>query len=108
MQMEDMLQVLSAMMSNNEKSAKPENQDESHQPNEESSFFDGLNFDMLGKMGELFSHINKPDRNAELLHALKPHLRDENQHKVDTAVKISRMISLFPFIKDSGILNDLF
>jgi hypothetical protein len=71
-------------------------------------FFDNINFDMISRMGELFSQFNKPDRNAELLLALKPHLRNENRHKVDTAIKISRMISMYPFLKDSGILNDLF
>ena len=73
-----------------------------------SGIFDNINFDMLTKMGELFSRMNKPDRNAELLLALKPHLRAENQHKVDSALKLSRMMSMLPFLKESGILNDLF
>ena len=73
-----------------------------------SGMFDNINFDMLSKMGELFSQFNKPDMNSTLLMALKPHLREENQHKVDSAVKMSRMISMLPMLKDSGILNDLF
>ncbi|MCL1903057.1 MAG: hypothetical protein FWF94_01400 [Oscillospiraceae bacterium] len=73
-----------------------------------SGIFDSIDFDMLSKMGELFSRMNKPDRNAELLSALKPHLRIENQHKVDSALKLSRMMSMLPFLKESGILNDLF
>lgn len=71
-------------------------------------FFDNINFDMLSKMGDLFMRMNQPDRNAELLLALKPHLRSENQHKVDSAMKLSRMMSMIPFLKESGILKDLF
>ncbi|MCL1789086.1 MAG: hypothetical protein FWG33_01880 [Oscillospiraceae bacterium] len=73
-----------------------------------SSFFENIDFNMISKMGELFSHMNKPDMNAELLSALKPHLRIENQHKIDSAMKLSRMMSMLPFLKESGILNDLF
>jgi hypothetical protein len=77
---------------------------------DDDDFFSNINidFDMLNKMGEVFSHMNKPDMNAELLLALKPHLRDENQHKVDNAVKMSKMMAMIPFLKESGILNDLF
>jgi hypothetical protein len=71
------------------------------------SFFNNIDLDMVFKMGEIFSQMNKPDKNSELLCALKPHLRDENQHKIDTAMKLSRVITLLPFLKESGILNNL-
>ncbi|MCL1881852.1 MAG: hypothetical protein FWF76_06715 [Oscillospiraceae bacterium] len=73
-----------------------------------ADFFENIDFDMISKMGELFSHMNKPDKNSELLSALRSHLRDENQHKIDTAMKLSRMVTLLPLLKDSGILNNLF
>ncbi|MCL1832186.1 MAG: hypothetical protein FWG45_04650 [Oscillospiraceae bacterium] len=73
-----------------------------------SGFFENIDIDMVMKMGEVFAQLNKPDKNADLLSALKPHLRDENQHKVDTAMKLSRMITLLPFLKESGILKNLF
>lgn len=102
-----MMKLFSAMMSNNNNDE--DNSDDKATNSDDGGFdFGGIDFDMLSKMGELFSHMNKPDMNGELLCALKPHLRKENQHKIDTAMKISKMISLFPFIKDSGILNDLF
>jgi hypothetical protein len=114
MDMQDMMKLFSAMMSQGNNDA-PDNGDADNGsanaediPEDFGFDFGSINFDMLSKMGELFSHMNKPDMNGELLCALRPHLRDENQHKIDTALKISRMISLFPFIKESGILNDLF
>ncbi|MCL2036208.1 MAG: hypothetical protein FWG83_02325 [Oscillospiraceae bacterium] len=118
MDMESMAMLMQMMMSGNNQS--PGDSGESSENNAEAgdsgensdngfnAGFDNINFDMLSKMGELFSHMNKPDMNAELLFALRPHLKNENRHKIDTAVKLSKMISLFPFIKDSGILNDLF
>ena len=73
-----------------------------------SSFFENIDFDMIMKMGELFSQMNAPDKNSALLTALKPHLNEEKHHKVDSAMKISRMISLLPLLKESGVLNKIF
>lgn len=118
----DMAKLLQAMMSggfgdsddgsensgDNSNSADSDKTDGDSGGSDFGSFFENIDFDMISKMGELFSHMNKPDKNSELLSALKPHLRDENQHKIDTAMKLSRMITLLPFLKDSGILNNLF
>ena len=108
MQMQDMMKLFQEMMSGQDEEETEQESDSDGGDSDNGFDFGSINFDMLSKMGELFSHINKPDMNGELLLALRPHLRDENQHKIDTAVKLSRMISLFPFIKDSGILQDLF
>lgn len=112
MDMESMATLLQMMMGSAAPAAENaddcETSDNAENGGEDfGDFFNNINFDMLNKMGELFSHMNKPDRNAELLIALKPHLRDENQHKIDSALKLSKMISMFPLLKDSGILNDL-
>jgi len=72
------------------------------------SAFGNVDAEQILKMAELFSKLNQPDKNADLLMALKPHLSPERQSKVDTAVKLSRMMSLMPFLKESGILGDLF
>jgi len=118
MDMQGMAQLMQMFMSSssdssdedeNAQETASENQDDSDDDGADfGSMFDNINFDMLNKMGELFSHMNKPDRNAELLLALKPHLRDENQYKVDSAIKLSRMMTMLPYIKESGMLNDLF
>jgi len=119
MDMENMAKLMQVLMSNDNSNASPdEKSDDNSDKNsgeadnsdaaDFSGFFDNIDFDMISKMGEVFSHMNKPDMNAELLMALKPHLRDENQHKVDSAMKLSKMIAMLPFLKESGILNDLF
>ena len=41
----------------------------------------------------------------KLLLALRPHLKDERRQRLDTAVKILKLIELAPLLKDSGILN---
>jgi len=73
-----------------------------------NSAFENVDVDRLLKMAELFSKLNQNDANTDLLMALKPHLSPERQNKVDTAVKLSRMMSLMPFLRESGILGDFF
>lgn len=46
------------------------------------------------------------DKNTQLLYALKPHLKEENQHKVDEAAKLLRLISLLPLLRESGIFGE--
>ena len=48
------------------------------------------------------------DKNAEFLLALKPLLREERQSKVDKAVKMLKLFTVWTVLKDSGLLNDLF
>lgn len=60
-------------------------------------------------LGNVISNASKPDKNTELLLALKPHLKQEKQIKVDKVIKIFKLISIWPAIKDSGLLGgDLF
>ena len=77
--------------------------------NQQSS--DQLPFD-IGKimtLGSIISNASKADKNTELLLALKPHLKEEKQNKVDKVIKIFKLISIWPAIKDSGLLGgDLF
>lgn len=70
--------------------------------------FGGIDPEMMMKFGKIFAEIGKNDKNTQLLMALRPHLREENQHKIDNAMKISRLISLFPQIKDSGMFEGFF
>ena len=47
----------------------------------------------------------KGDARTQLLSALKPHLSEPRRDKVDTAIKIMRLIEILPYLKDSGLLN---
>lgn len=48
------------------------------------------------------------DKSVELLLALKPHLSQARQKKLDTAIKLLKIYSVLPLLKDSNILGDLF
>lgn len=51
----------------------------------------------------------KSDKNVALLLALKPLLKEEKQARVDKVIKIMRLLSILPVLKDSGLLGgDLF
>lgn len=47
------------------------------------------------------------DDRTRLLLALRPHLSEPRQQKVDTAVKILRVIDLLPALRESGLLGKL-
>lgn len=70
--------------------------------------FGGLDFDMLMKMGMIFAQFQKPDKNVTLLTALKPMMRTENQTKIDTAMKLVRIMGMLPYLRESGLLDKLF
>lgn len=57
---------------------------------------------LLGLMSA-FETLSKPDDNERFLLSLKPLLREENRAKIDTAVKLLKIISLLPLLKDSGL-----
>ncbi len=54
-------------------------------------------------IGRFKNSGNNPS--TQLLNALKPHLSEPKREKVDTAIKILRVIEILPLLKDSGILN---
>ena len=72
-------------------------------------------------IGELFNDIdlvnvmslvtklnsNSSDPRSTLLTALKPHLSEPKREKVDTAIKILRLLELLPILKESGVLGKL-
>ena len=60
---------------------------------------------MLMKIQSIMAQASKPDKNIDLLLALRPLLKDENTQKLDRIVKLFRLVSLYPAIKESGILG---
>lgn len=62
-------------------------------------------------MMKIMSLINRfkssgENENQRLLQALKPHLSAPRQKKVDTAVKILKLLELAPLLSDSGIFEN--
>ncbi len=52
-------------------------------------------------------NTNSDDSRTTLLSALKPHLSEPKRDKVDTAIKILRLLELLPILKESGVLGKL-
>lgn len=69
--------------------------------------FSGLDPEMLIKMFALFETLNQPNDNERFLLALKPLLREENRAKIDSAIRLMKLFSLLPILKDSGIFDKL-
>ena len=63
----------------------------------------------LMQLGTVISSANKSDKNVDLLLALKPLLKEENQAKIDRIIKIFKLFAIYPALKESGLLGgDLF
>jgi hypothetical protein len=60
---------------------------------------------MLMKIQSVLAQASKPDKNIDLLMALRPLLKDENKAKIDRVIRMLRLVSLYPAIKESGILG---
>ena len=78
-------------------------------PPDISSALDGGGLD-AAQMAKIISVISRlksggDDSRANLLLALKPHLSAPRREKVDTAIKLLKIIDLLPFLKDSGIFE---
>lgn len=69
--------------------------------------FSGLDPEMLIRMLGLFEALNQPDDNERFLLALKPLLREENRVKIDSAIRLMKLFTLLPVLKDSGIFGRL-
>ncbi len=66
-------------------------------------------FDISKIMGLMSAFNNKQsDRRSDLLLALKPHLSINRQERIDKAVKLLKIASLLPVLKEQGVLDSLF
>lgn len=61
----------------------------------------------IGKIMSVMSRIKSGhnDSRSNLLLALKPHLSTPRREKVDTAIKLLKIIDLLPLIQDSGLFE---
>ncbi len=106
---EDLSAFLDQLLSSQdggEKADSSENSDGDKEQGENP--FGDIDMETVMRMFEMFSEMNKPDKNTALLYALKPHLHGENQRKVDTAVKLLKLMTILPLLKDSGMFDKLF
>lgn len=85
----------------------PEKKD-SYSENSENESEDNSGID-ISKIMKIFSMLNSEENNKDtaLLLALKPHLREDKQKKIDKAIKIMRILGILKSANQSGLLNDL-
>ncbi len=101
--MDNIEDILCALTEDDDNKAENERQDSS----EEQGLFSGLDPEMLLKMLSLFEMFNQPNDNERFLLALKPLLREENRSKVDSALRLMKLFSLLPVLKESGLFDKL-
>ncbi|MBR3960815.1 MAG: hypothetical protein IKK13_01215 [Clostridia bacterium] len=63
----------------------------------------------MGKLLGIMSKFknNNTDNRSRLLLALKPHLSEKRQERVDRAVKILKLLDMLPLLQESGLMNIL-
>ena len=61
----------------------------------------------LARLGALLQSTRQETPSAALLGALRPFLRESRQKKVDTALKILRLLPLLPLLRESGLFSGL-
>ncbi len=54
-----------------------------------------------------FLNTSTDDKRTELLRSLKPYLSNERQKRVDSALKLIRIIHIIPILKEQGLLDFL-
>jgi hypothetical protein len=78
-------------------------------PEADNSPFGAVDSGELMNIMSIVSKLNatNDDARTNLLTALKPHLSEPKREKVDTAIKILRLLELLPLLKESGVLGKL-
>ena len=80
-----------------------ENADNVGSETQDEGIFGSIDADMIIKLIEVFSKLNENDKNTNLLYALKPHLRQENQSKVDMAASLMKIFSIMSIFGDKNM-----
>ncbi len=66
-----------------------------------------LSPEMMGTLVQLMGKMREDNDSIRLLKALRPLLSPSRQQKLDGAVKINRLFSLLPLLKESDLLSRL-
>lgn len=75
------------------------------QEGSDGGLFSGLDIGSIAKIAGLLSAAGSTSDDERLLMALKPLLRKENRGKVDTAMRLLKLISLLPLLRESGLFG---
>ncbi|MBO4432533.1 MAG: hypothetical protein J5852_03260 [Clostridia bacterium] len=79
-------------------------EDDKPESAEKGGSFEGAD---IGRIMNIISRVEnrENDNRAKLLLALKPHLTAKRREKVDSAVKLLKLIEALPLLKEAGIFD---
>ena len=106
--MDNIEDILRALTEDDEDDNQADYEKTGSSEEQSGGLFSGLDPEMLLKMLGLFETFNQPNDNERFLLALKPLLREENRPKVDSALRLLKLFSLLPVLKESGLLDKMF
>ena len=111
---EDLLRALAGDEDENDEHNDEQNKGQSSEKcdkcdnsGQSGGLFSGLDPEMLIKLFGLLETLNQPDDSERFLLALKPLLREENRPKIDSALRLIKLISLFPVLKETGLFDNM-
>ncbi len=104
-QLQELAQMLQAESGGAE--AEPQKGASGTGASSEDSTAGGFDMGMLLRVQELMSMMQNNDADTQLLLALRPHLKESRQKKVDQAVKLLKLYAVFSAVKENGLLKDL-
>lgn len=101
---EDLLRALVGDDEDNEDNEEQPREKENEEP---SGLFSGLDPEMLIKLMGLLETLNQPDDTERFLLALKPLLRQENRPKIDSALRLIKLFTILPMLRETGLFDKL-
>ncbi|MBR5773441.1 MAG: hypothetical protein IKY44_01190 [Clostridia bacterium] len=63
----------------------------------------GIDAQMISKISEIMQAMNREDSRCELIRALKPLLRPERQRRADEAIRLLKIISMLPLLREQNL-----
>jgi len=69
--------------------------------------FSGLgmpDLSQLASLAPIFQAFNSHDERLDFINALKPLLSEERRHKADEAMKLVKLMSVLPLLRERGIM----
>ncbi len=83
---------------------------EKKQENNGMPFSDGLSglgmpdLSQLASLAPILQAFNSHDERLDFINALKPLLSEERRHKADEAMKLVKLLSVLPLLRERGIM----
>ncbi len=86
--------------------SKPDNINETQKSgaSQELSKLGFPDISVVSKLAPIISEFGKHDEKADFIAALKPMLSEERQKKADEAIRLMKLISVIPMLKNQGLM----